>query len=554
TIEGFATATAADAGNNPTKNNYQIYLENAITKWTTSNEGVSNPDLNGTFPNSSFNDLVKQNMCGYEILNDSTSFSNIKVSFTQLSSQDANSLGDFANDYWLTITATANNQINFTAWNGNLNGGSGGWGTNIVKSVPEGTIFTWTLPYALSTLTNYGNSLSLTLNTNYGNASSNESLYDPFGLSIGKTSNLTSISSQWQYNYHGVICTNFGTNGEDYVLPSKWTVAYSQSSNTLNRNQLIANVLDSFLDQTINVSSYDGMDEMSAVDALNNQTSDNLIGAITSAIQNEIQKSKETFNIDSIAYTISEIVSGIQIKLPTDISLSDNETGEITGVALSYNNISLTPKNDSSNSFTVTGFLPTSSTQTGYNPGGKGNSTNRNHQIATQLDSLLNQIINVGSYESMSSISAADALNNQATDNLTTAIISAIEAEIGTKSFNIDGITYTAKEIASGISIGLPKTVTLQDDETAQIPGVTLSYNGISLTWKNTGSSSSSTTSSSSSNSDFIVNGFMKVNSKQEGSNTNANHQIASKLDSLLNQVINVGKYESMSSYTAADA
>ncbi|MBQ5492685.1 MAG: hypothetical protein IIT78_02260, partial [Mycoplasmataceae bacterium] len=229
-IEGFMPTSATQAGYNPTKNNYQIYLENAITKWTASNEGVLNPDLNGTLENSSFNDLVKQNMAGYEILNDSTSFGNIKVSFTQLSSEDANSLGEFASDYWLTITATAINQINFTSWNANLNDNNGGWGTNTVESVPVGTIFTWTLPYALSTLTNNGNSLSLSLNNTYSNAVNNESLYDPFGLSIGKTSNLTSISSKWTYNYHGVIATNFGTNGEDYVLPSKWTVAYSQSS------------------------------------------------------------------------------------------------------------------------------------------------------------------------------------------------------------------------------------------------------------------------------------------------------------------------------------
>jgi hypothetical protein len=78
-------------------------------------------------------------------------------------------------------------------------------------------------------------------------------------------------------------------------------------------------------------------------------------------------------------------------------------------------------------------------------------------------------------------MSAADAISNDAT-SLKTAIISAIETEIGTKSFNIDGIAYTAKEIASQISIGLPTTITLQDDENAQIPNVTLSYNGISLT------------------------------------------------------------------------
>ncbi|MBO7044589.1 hypothetical protein J6W34_08950 [bacterium] len=223
------------------------------------------------------------------------------------------------------------------------------------------------------------------------------------------------------------------------------------------------------------------MDKMSAADALNNQNTDDLISAITSAIQNEIQNSKETFNIDSIAYTISEIASGIQIKLPTDISLNDNETGEITGVVLNYNNISLTPKNSSSSSFTVVGFLPTSSTQTGYNPGGQGSSTNRNHQIASKLDSYLSQIINVSKQDNMSSMSAADALNNQTSDNLKQAITAAIQNEIGSEQFNIDGIAYTAAEIASSIQIGLPTSISLTAAENGQIPNVTLSYNNISL-------------------------------------------------------------------------
>jgi hypothetical protein len=82
----------------------------------------------------------------------------------------------------------------------------------------------------------------------------------------------------------------------------------------------------------------------------------------------------------------------------------------------------------------------------------------------------------------MSSYTAADALNNASSDNLTVAIVSAIKVEIGTSSFDIDGIAYTVDQICAGIKIVLPKTITLQDDENGQIPGVTLSYNSISLT------------------------------------------------------------------------
>ncbi|MBO6073236.1 hypothetical protein J6P59_06580 [bacterium] len=79
-------------------------------------------------------------------------------------------------------------------------------------------------------------------------------------------------------------------------------------------------------------------------------------------------------------------------------------------------------------------------------------------------------------------MTAGDALNNQASDNLKAAIIKAIEVEIANQSFNIDGISYTASEIGNSIQITLPSNILLANDENGQIPGVTLSYNCVSLT------------------------------------------------------------------------
>ena len=247
---------------NPLKFNYETYIENAIANWANSNNAVYNSTLTSTLNESTFNDLVKQNMAGYEILNNATSFNDIKVSFTSLPSSDANSLGELANEQWLTITATAINQINFTAWNGSLNNNQGGWGTNTVESVEPGTIFTWTLPYALNTLVNNTNTLSLTLNETYANASNNEDLYVPFGLSLGSSvSDLTSISSGWNYNYHGVIATNFGTSGEDYILPSTWTVPY-------NNNAAFVNLFASFINN--NVSNFGGINSQTGQEFITN--------------------------------------------------------------------------------------------------------------------------------------------------------------------------------------------------------------------------------------------------------------------------------------------
>ena len=89
------------------------------------------------------------------------------------------------------------------------------------------------------------------LNSTYSNPNNynhaNTSLPVPFGLSIGTTSNLTSISSGWSYVNNGVIATNFGTPGEDYTLPSTWAVQLSAQNAVANLvNAQIANNSSNF--------------------------------------------------------------------------------------------------------------------------------------------------------------------------------------------------------------------------------------------------------------------------------------------------------------------
>ncbi|MBO7044551.1 hypothetical protein J6W34_08760, partial [bacterium] len=71
---------------------------------------------------------------------------------------------------------------------------------------------------------------------------------------------------------------------------------------------------------------------------------------------------------------------------------------------------------------------------------------------------MLNQIINVGSIDNMSSYTAADALNDEASNNLKQAVIEAIENEISSSisKFTFNSLTYTAKEIGNGIDVSLP--------------------------------------------------------------------------------------------------
>ena len=153
-------------------------------------------------------------MDGYKISNNYQSFSNITVSFTKLPNSDDTVLGTLANDEWLTITAVADQTIDFS--------------NN--KSVPKGTLFTWTLPYSLSNITNNINSLSLNVNTKYSVATNNESLTVPFGLSLGTTSTLTSISKNWTGNISGVLASEYGSSNDAYSLPTIWTIAYNEDA------------------------------------------------------------------------------------------------------------------------------------------------------------------------------------------------------------------------------------------------------------------------------------------------------------------------------------
>ena len=304
------------------QNNYELYVEHSILNWINSNENVNNSQ------NSSFNDLVKQNMAGYEILNNFQSFSNFKVSFTKLPSEDASSLGDLANDEWLTITAVANEQINFTAWNGSLNNGNGGWGTNVIETVPKGTIFTWTLPYALNTLTCINSELSLTLNSTYSNAVNNESLPVPFGLSIGNSSDLTAVSKNWQYNYNGVIATNFGTNGEDYILPSTWNMAF-------NENAAVANALNYEINN--NVSNFANTNE-SASTFLTNLISEWMAGfKLNNITASDFNNWHVAWDLNAInGYDVLEITSYSNINITPQYWNQQANNGIGAGESMNY--------------------------------------------------------------------------------------------------------------------------------------------------------------------------------------------------------------------------
>ncbi|MBO6094609.1 hypothetical protein J6P11_01045, partial [bacterium] len=112
-------------------------------------------------------------------------------------------------------------------------------------------------------------------------------------------------------------------------------------------------------------------------------------------------------------------------------------------------------------------------------------STNSNFDktIASKLDSLLNSSINVANYDSMNTLTPTQALNEQT--NLTNAIRQAILNQISQSPFEVDGNSYNPFEIVGKINVKLANANSLNSNYSAQIQGVILSYNGISLNASN---------------------------------------------------------------------
>ena len=230
------------------QSSYETYIENSILNWLDSGQNVLNTS------NSSFTDLIQQNLLisssntleEYYISNNYTSFSDFKVSFTQLPQKDAEALGSYANDYWLTISAISNEIINFTSLNtasyasksgspsitpfASLNTTSSSNSQTITNSVSGGTTFTWVLPYALNTisLNNNKTQLQLLVNSNYSNFTNNENLPVPFGLSI----NITSQTNEWLSNK--TIAFDFASTNNHYELPTTWAVQFNKYADAVN--------------------------------------------------------------------------------------------------------------------------------------------------------------------------------------------------------------------------------------------------------------------------------------------------------------------------------
>ncbi|MBO6072289.1 hypothetical protein J6P59_01310 [bacterium] len=267
------------------------------------------------------------------------------------------------------------------------------------------------------------------------------------------------------------------------------------------------------------------MNTISAQDALFNNSS-NLKTAIIKEITSFLTSLNVKFNIEDSSYSISDITKNITITLPQDILISNDENGLIPNVFLSYSGISLTSKNNQT-SFTISGFKTINS----YN---SNNVLNEAYEIDQQLS---NNIINLSTYLSSNSITAADALYQA--NYLNNQISNAInEAIINTKNIN--------KNANISINYILPNSISLLDNEDGQITNVKLLYDGILL-------------NSTNGNTNFTLNGFLKLNSltlnnPSYTTSNNISQIVATKLDSILNNNIDLTSYALTNNLTVSYA
>ncbi|MBR4486756.1 hypothetical protein IKS57_05450 [bacterium] len=245
-----------------------------------------------------------------------------------------------------------------------------------------------------------------------------------------------------------------------------------KESNNFTTNEDISSYLSSLLSTDIDVANYENMSSYSAAQAVTTYNSE-LKQAILDAIQNQIvTKSGASFSFDNINLSINDIMQNIEITaIPASISLTNVENGEIVGISLSYNGMSLYSSNSSM--FIVTGFKTITASEEFINQGIK---------IANELSKVLTTTINIGSYENINTYTASNALNQQKQGYslLQNAVTNTIDSEIinNISFFVVNGVAYTEADITSNssIKISFPSTISNIDNENAQIPNVQIYF------------------------------------------------------------------------------
>ena len=246
---------------------------------------------------------------------------------------------------------------------------------------------------------------------------------------------------------------------------SNYTVQGFLVPNISSTNQSIANILSSYIKNPIQIN-----DSLNASQALQTNNVVNTIDEIKASIRNDLNNKDITIN-NNITIPINEVLSNINITLPSTITSSELDSGIINNVVLKYeskNNITNIIASNGSKTFTVKGFNIPNNNETQL----------QNTAIVNELDKLIkNPIVLLDGYNLTAAQSVSSNTNKQTLFN---AIKEVIKNELGT-NFIINSVSYETSEILQNITINTPNSVTAWQNNTRTIPNVTLFYKNFEL-------------------------------------------------------------------------
>ncbi|MBO6094960.1 hypothetical protein J6P11_02955 [bacterium] len=230
-------------------------------------------------------------------------------------------------------------------------------------------------------------------------------------------------------------------------------------------NQTIANILSLHIKNPIQIN-----DSLNASQALQTNNIVNTIDEIKASIRNDLNNKDITIN-NNIVVPINEVLSNINVTLPTTITSSELDSGIINNVVLKYenkNNITNIIASNGSKTFTVIGFNIPNNNETQL----------QNTAIVNELDKLIKNPITLANGFGLT---AAQSISSDANKQiLFNAIKEVIKNELGT-NFTINSISYETSQILQNITINVPNSVTTSQNNNQTIPNVTLFYKNIEL-------------------------------------------------------------------------
>ena len=214
------------------------YNTNGYAQWFTQEQ--LNTWVNSSMSNQSIYNFIDQYTIGYQLVAPPSDFTDWKVYFAPMPSDDS-----YGSNEFLTIQATCNTSVSVWLWSNSKNA----FTSTGAITIPKDSVFTWTLPYELSQLYYSGGNVGVPLfnyQSWFSSSTGRQSIATPFGLSIGTEQDPTSISGDGQFSQavNKVIEINYNnSSGSPYTAPESLYNQYTGTNNPINFNTSNNNTL-----------------------------------------------------------------------------------------------------------------------------------------------------------------------------------------------------------------------------------------------------------------------------------------------------------------------